>query len=161
MEANVWVAPIAALVGTALGAWLLDHFSGKRWLRQQQWAAREKYYVDLLTHLTKAEMGLQGQSEYYHEPGSEYQNYSNDERFARLGRAAYEALHAVEELAGPARLFLSQEAIDALQTLVREDWNAAFDSAHSGEYIDKALPLVQKAETAVLAAAQTQLTARG
>lgn len=160
MEVNVWVAPIAALVGTALGAWLLDHFSGKRWLEQQQWAAREKYYVDLLTRLTTVEMSLQQQSVYYEEPGSEYHDHSKDEKFARLSKSAYEALQAVEEIAGPARLFLSQDAIDALQELVREDWHAAYATVHPGEYIDKALPLVQRAAAAVLTAAQAQLNPR-
>ena len=139
-----------------MGAWLLDHFSGKRWLAQQQWAARERYYVELLGHLTKAEMSLQAQSEYYAAPGSEDYDYSKDERFTELGRTAGKVLHAVEELAGTAALFLSQKAIDALQELVREDWHASFDTTPD-EYLNKALPFVRTAKAAVLAAAKAEL----
>jgi hypothetical protein len=151
------VAPGAALLGTALGAWLLDHYSGRRWLRQQQWAAREKRYIDLLVQLTKAELALQAQDEYYMEPGSQHVDHSKSERFMQLGSAAAEALRSVEELAGPAQVFLSQKAIDALRELVREDWNAAFGSAHPGEYIEKALSLVQNARATVVTEAKTQL----
>jgi hypothetical protein len=76
VEMTVWVAPIAAVCGTALGAWLVDHFSGKRWQSQQQWAIKEKRYTDLLTQLMQAQMSLQRQSEYYDEPGSEHQDCS-------------------------------------------------------------------------------------
>jgi hypothetical protein len=156
----VWVAPMAALVGTALGAWLVNHFSGKRWQSQQQWAIREKRYTDLLTQLTQAQMSLQ-LSEYYEEPGSEHQDYRKDERFTELGRTASDALHAVEALAGHARLFLSQAAIDVLDMLIREGWHAALGALHPGEYIDKALLLVRTAQAPVLAATKADLSSAG
>ncbi len=156
MGINVWVPAVTALTATALGAWLLDHFAGRRWQSQQQWAVREKRYTDLLAQLTKAEMSLQRQSDYYMRPGSEHDDNSKDERFLRLGRAAAEALHSIEELSGPAGLFLSQKAIDALDELIREDWHAGFDAAHPGEYIEKALPLVRNAQAAVLAAGRSE-----
>jgi hypothetical protein len=151
------IGPLAALLGTALGAWLLDRYSGKRWLQQQQWAAKQKYYGDLLQYLTKAEMALQAQSEYYMEPASEHRDYSGNAHFMKLGSVAAEALHSLQELTGPAQVFLSSRAMDALKNLVREDWNASFSASHTGEYVENALPLVQAARAAVVAEAKTEL----
>jgi hypothetical protein len=93
----------------------------------------------------------------HEEPGSEHNDYSKDEHFNRLQSSAAQALKATEELAGPAQLFLSQQATAALHELVRDDWNAAYGAAFPGEYIDSALPLVKKAMLLVLNAAKTQL----
>jgi hypothetical protein len=157
LDGNALIAPVSALLGTALGAWAVDHFAGKRWLAQQQWAARERYYADLLTNLRKAELSLHAQDEYYIEPGSEHRDLSDNERFQRLGHIADEALETVQQLAGPAGVFLPQAAIAALEKLARENWHAAFTASFPGEYIDSALPLVREAKRAVLEAATSQL----
>ena len=153
-EANLLVAPIAALVGV----WLGTHLSRKSWLRQRQWTSREKYYLDLVTYLTRAELSLQAQSE-YHEgpPGSEYGDHSDNETFRQLGRAASEALHSVKELTGPAEVFLSQGAMGALHELLREEWHANAAAVHPSEYIQKTLTLVRSARAAVIEAAKAEL----
>lgn len=96
-DAVEWVAPIAALVGAFGGAWLGNRLSRESWLRKRQWVNREKYYLDLLSQLKKAELSLQGQSEYYEVPGSEHDDYSGDERFNQLGKMAAKALHSVSD----------------------------------------------------------------
>jgi hypothetical protein len=153
-----WLPPaITSLGGVALGAWLVDRFTGNRWLRQQQWASREQHYLNLLTHLNKARMDLERQGTYYDVPGSEHNDYSGNEHFIALGNAISESLNAVRELSGPARVFLAKPAIDALEKLDREERQAEEHSMFQGEYIDTTLPLVREAENVVLAAAQLQL----
>jgi hypothetical protein len=123
------------------------------------WELKREITWDLLSHLTKAQVSLSSQSaDYYLEPRSEHRNYSEDKGFLKLSRTASAALRAVEELTGPAQLFLSQEAIDALQNLAREEWHADYDAgADRKGYIDKTLPLVQQAQATVLAAAKAEL----
>jgi len=152
-DAVQWLAPIAALVGV----WLGNRLSRESWLRERRWTNREKYYLDLLSQLRKAELSLQGQSEYYEEPGSEHSDYSGDERFDRLGIAAGEALQSVKELIGPAEVLLSPKAIGAVRELVLEEWHASYEGADRGSYIRKVLSLVNSAQTAVIEAAKAEL----
>ena len=125
----------------------------------RRWELKREITWDLLSHLRKAQISLSTQSaDYYLEPRSEHRDYSEDARFAKLGAAASAALHAVEELTGPAQLVLSQEAIDALQELAREEWHANYDAgADRKHYIDKTLSLIQQAQATVLAAAKSEL----
>src|SRR5438874_3758268 len=94
----------------------------------RRWELKREITWDLLSHLAKAQVSLTAQSTWYMEPGSEHRDNSEDEGFMRLSRTASAALRAVEELTGPAQLFLSQEAIDALKELVREEWHAGYSA---------------------------------
>lgn len=152
-----WVAPITALIGAFGGVWLGNRLSRKSWLRERRWTNRERYYLDLLSQLRRAELSLQGQSEYYQEAGSEHGDYSGEERFNRLGTAVTEALQAIKELIGPAEVFLSPKAIGAVRELVREEWHAGYDGADRGGYIKKVLSLVGSAQAAVIRAAKAEL----
>jgi hypothetical protein len=126
----------------------------------RRWELKREITWNLLSHLAKAQLSLTAQSTYYMEPGSEHCDNSEDAGFAKLSRTASAALRAVEELTGPAQLFLSQEAIDALQRLAREEWHADYSAgADRLGYIDKTLPLVQQAQATVLAAAKAELAA--
>jgi hypothetical protein len=156
-DAVQWVAPITALVGALGGVWLGNRLSRESWLRERRWASREKYYLDLLSQLRKAELSLQGQGEYYEEPRSEHGDYSGDERFNELGRAAAQALQAVKELVGPAEVFLSPKAIGAVRELVREEWHAGYEGADGAGYIKKVLSLVSGAQASVIEAAKAEL----
>lgn len=151
------VAAVIAAVSALSGVALAHLFSQRQRLSQQQWDVRERHYMELLRHLTKARLSLKQQCEYFDEPGSEYHDYSNNERFRKLGESAQESLAALEELMGPARVFLSPNAIRALEDLMRGTWNASMDSLHVGEYVDAAAKLVEKAEAEVLAAAKSHL----
>lgn len=147
------IAALSALIAAAITHWL----SQRRQRGQQQWEARERHYMELLRHLTMARLNLSGQSEYFDDPGSEYHDYSKNERFVRLGKVADESLAALEELTGPARVFLSAKAISALEEMRRGTWHASMDAPHISEYIAAALELVEKAEAEVLAAAKSHL----
>jgi hypothetical protein len=147
------IAAVSVLSGAAMTHWL----SQRQQRGQQQWDARERHYMELLRHLTKARLNLSEQSEYFDEPGSEYHDHSKNERFVRLGKAAHESLAALEELTGPARVFLSPKSISALEEMRRGTWHASMGASHIGEYIAAAVKLVEKAEAEVLAAAKTHL----
>jgi len=159
MTIDIWVGPISALAGTGLGAWLTHTLSAGRWLKQQQWAIREKRYMDLIEQLTKAEIALQGQSQYYAETGSEHHNYDHNAHFVELGDAAGAALRAVEQLAGPAQVFLSQRTVASVNELIKGDWSAAYGASFPGEYIEVVLPLVRKAHETLVTEARAALTA--
>jgi hypothetical protein len=124
----------------------------------RRWELKREIIWDLLSHLAKAQVSLHAQDEYYIEPGSEDRDFSDNATFAHFGRTASVALHAVEELTGPAQLFLSEEAIAALKELAREEWHAGYGAGgdHKG-YIDATLPLIERAQAKVLAVAKAEL----
>lgn len=159
-DINYLIGSIPALLGGALGVWLTDRYSSKRWLQQQQWTVRQKCYMDVLTQLRKAEMALQEQNVYYMEPGSEHNDYRKDEYFMKQGRAVAAALDSAQELAGPAQVFLSQKAIDALEHLSRENWNAGETAVCDADYIERVLSVVKTTRATVAAEARSELTGR-
>jgi hypothetical protein len=153
-----YVAPIFALIGTALGAWLVDRFAGKRWLIQQQWESREKHYVALLDQLRRAELALRQQDDYYIEPGSEHRDHRGNAHFNQLEVTASKALPSVKELTGPAILFISDDVASALSELETEEWTASMYSSFPGEYVDMVLPKVKAARDAIKASGRIQLS---
>lgn len=135
-----------------------NSLSGRTWLTQQQWEIRETHYVGLLTHLTKLKLSLQDRYAKYSSPGSEYdQEISETPHFQRLERIGSEAYQAIRELIGPASIFLSAKAIDALEALVREHWDVAEHSICTADYVATALKLVRVAQEAVLVEARKDL----
>lgn len=128
------------------------------WLRQQQWSIREKHYTELLSHLTKYRLSLEDRADYFMEPGSEHnQSLTEGEHFKELALRGYESYQAIRDLIGPASVFLSENAIDALKELVREHWNVARFSSCPADGITSALKLVDAAQTAVLTEARSEL----
>lgn len=124
----------------------------------RRWELKREITWTLLTHLAKAHVSLTAQSTWYVEPGSEHEDNSGNAAFAQLSRTAAAALYTVEELIGPAQLFLSQEAIEALQKLAREEWHAGYSAgADRLEYIEKTLALIEQAQATVLAVAKAEL----
>lgn len=130
----------------------------RHWLNQQQWSIREEYYMDLLSNLTKLKLSLQDRNDYYVEPGSEHDDsHAESEHFKELSRIGYDSFRAVRELIGPASVFLSSRAIEALEELVREHWHATEFSVCTADYVSSALKLVDAAYSAVLAEAKEGL----
>ncbi len=135
-----------------------EPLSGRNWLSQQQWNIREQRYSELLSHLTRLHLSLQDRNDYFMEPGSAYdESCTEGEHFKELARRGYESYQAIRELIGPASVFLSANAIDALENLVREHWDVAEFSICTAEYITSALNLVNAAHSAVLTEARSEL----
>jgi hypothetical protein len=133
--------------------------SSKNWLTQQQWAIREKHYMDLLASLTKLKLSLEDRASYFVEPGSEHNNSVSDgEHFKTLERVGHESYQAIRELIGPASVFLSDKAIESLEKLVRNHWNLAEFSAGTADYVFEVLPLVKEAQSVVLLEARSELS---
>jgi hypothetical protein len=153
-----FVAAAIALTGAIVGA-LVQHLLAQKQIRaQQQWTAREKHYMELLRHLSKAKVASGRLCEYYMEPESEHNDYSRDPRFRELGAVRDKSLAATRELARPAAVFLSGQAIDALKELELKTWDASMESVHVGEYIETLDTLIARAESEVLKAARTHLS---
>jgi hypothetical protein len=132
--------------------------SRKSWLTQQQWAIREHHYMSLLAHLSKLKLSLQDRDAYYMEPGSEHNTaISQNERFQELGRVGHASYQAIRELIGPASVFLSANAIDSLEQLVRDHWDAAEFSMCTADYVSTTLELVNVAQSTILAEARNEL----
>jgi hypothetical protein len=132
--------------------------SRKVWLSQQQWAIREHHYVNLLRHLTILRNALLDQSTYFIQPGSEYdQSIAERPHFQELARSADASYQAVRELMGPAAIFLSAGAIEALELLTKEHWHIENFSSCTEEYVSGALKLVEAAHSTILAEARSQL----
>ena len=124
----------------------------------RRWDLKREVSWELLSHLSKAQVGLNTQSGWYVEPGSEHQDFSDNAGFAQLSQDISAALRAIEELTGPSELFLPKEAVQALRRLAQEEWHAGFSAGGDRyEYITKALELVTKAQDTVLAAAKAEL----
>jgi hypothetical protein len=134
------------------------NLSGRNWLSQQQWSIREQRYSELLSHLTKLRLSLQDRGDYFMEPWPAYDQSSKEgEHFKELARRGYESYQAIRELIGPASVFLSANAIDALEELVREHWSVAEFSICTADYVTSALKLVDAAHAAVLTEARSEL----
>ena len=132
--------------------------AGKSWLSQQQWAIRERHYVDLLSHLTILRQSLSDRKAYFVYPGSEHDSGIDDlEQFKDLrarGDAAYAQLRI---LVGPAAIFLSDDVVRLLERLERDYWDVAEQAICTAEYTTQARQLVEEAQLAVLTAAKREL----
>lgn len=130
----------------------------RAWRQQLKWSRREKYYMGLLSNLTKFKLSLLDRESYYMEPGSEYNKPNmSDKYFQELTRVGYESFQAIRELTGPASVFLSNRAIAALDKLESELWEVGEYSVCTAEYISSALRLVEAAYSRVLAEAKNEL----
>lgn len=128
------------------------------WLRQQQWVTREKHYLSLLASLTKFTMSLLDRLDYFLQAGSEHDTeIGNNERFKELQTTGWEALRSIREQVGPASIFLSEAAIDTLNTLIDHHWSVAEFSDCRKAYLSNALGLSQSAYATVLAEARIEL----
>jgi hypothetical protein len=160
-----YLSLISGFVGAIIGAtaslaavWI----QGRHWLNQQTWTNRERQYMDLLASLTKLKLSLEDRREYYREPGSEHDaSIPQDAHFSELSKIANDALRRLREQLGPASVFLSTEAVLALEKLIRDHWNVSDGSICTADYLDSALPVVTGAYSAVLTEAKHQLTNGG
>lgn len=132
---------------------------GRAWLGQQQWSIREQRYSELLLHLTKLRLSLQDRDDYFMVPGSEYdESRTEGEHYKQLARRGHASYQAIREHIGPASIFLSKRATEALEELVREHWSIAEFSVCTADYITSALRLVDAAYDAVLMEARSELS---
>jgi hypothetical protein len=158
--ANVspWLLALIGPTGVVVGLFLQHFFARGRWLDERRWNVREKYYLELVSALTKWNFTLQDRSAYYIEPGSESRDaeIASSEDFRKLSQEGTEALRALRDLAGPAALFLSDKTIHALQQLRRDHWNVGYSSGCNDEYLTGAIKLAD-AQTAVLEEARRAL----
>ena len=136
-----------------------QHLSSRTWQTQQQWAARERYYIDLLTHLHQFRTSLESLFDYYLEPGSEHApDSSHGPRFKQLLSEASAAYLEARQLVGPAAVFLSSEATSSLDELFQAHWDlATFSATCTHEYVEGASKLAEDAYKQVLAEARTHL----
>ncbi len=136
-----------------------QHLSSRTWRSQQQWAARERYYTDLLTQLHHFKSSLESLFDYYLEPGSEHTpDSAHGEGFKRLLAEASTAYSETKKLVGPAAIFISIPATTSLKTLFTEHWDlATFSASCTYEYVEGASKLAEDTYSLVLAEAKTQL----
>ena len=148
---------IGAVIG-ALASLTVVWIQGRHWLRQQAWSNREHYYMDLLAYLSKLKSSLEDRSEYYAQPGSEHDTtITEGVHFRELSNAGAEAIRRLREQVGPASVFLSAGAVQALETLIHEHWNVAEDAICTADYVGSALKVVNTAYLAVLTEAKEEL----
>jgi len=140
-----------------------QHLSGRTWRSQQHWAARERYYTNLLTQLHHFNVALEGLFDYYLEPGSEHTPDSDHgDGFKRLLIAASTAYAETQKLVGPAALFLSAQATKKLKTLFTEHWDlVTFSASCTYEYIEGARKLAEDTYKQILSEAKTDLDIPG
>ncbi|HLP97782.1 MAG TPA: hypothetical protein VK149_05005 [Sideroxyarcus sp.] len=133
--------------------------SGEIWRDQRHWTAREQYYSNLLTQLHLFRIALDNLSEYYLEPGSEHTpDHKQSERFRTLLASGYEARCEVQRLLGPAALFLSRTAVQALNEFEVQHWDLQnFGSSCTADYVHSAQELATKAYEQVLQEARKHL----
>jgi hypothetical protein len=151
---------LAALVGAlaVLAGGLLQHFSTSRqWGAQQRWSARERYYTKMLTHLGRLRLSLESQHEHFATSPPGVEHLPLPAHFDRLQKEAGKAIRELRRMVGPARLYLSAEATRALEEMDHATYSVAVDAIHTGEYVEKALPFVEKAEKEVLSVARDEL----
>lgn len=137
--------------------------SNRTWLTQQQWIIREQKYSELLKYLTKIQMAIHEQQDYFTEPYNPHdakwmQSISENSNFKRLGQRMIEAEELLRELIGPASVFLSDKTIASLHRLQAEIHGIAnFTAQHLGEYVEETRKVVDAAYEAVLQEARNEL----
>lgn len=141
-----------------------ERLSSQTWRTQQYWSSRERYYSQLLTQLHHFNIALSDlASDYFMEQGTE--NMPDSERgepFHKLLADASAANKEIERLVGPAALFLSAGAVEALDELVKKHWGLAnFEATCTADYVSGAHRLVSAAYEHVLQEARTQLSIEG
>jgi hypothetical protein len=119
---EVFLSLVSGFVGGVIGAiaslavvWI----QARHWLRQQAWSNRERHYMDLLSTLSKLKLSLEDRREYYARPGSEHdQSISEGPHFTELSKIGSGSLRRLREQLGQASVFLSAEAVQALEKLL-------------------------------------------
>jgi len=132
--------------------------SQKAWLNQQQWVAREKYYAALLADLQIFRQTMLELTGYYMEPGSEHTKDSEQgEYFNTLLTRTNESHRRIQQMAGPAAIYLSKPSSESLQQFSIKYWNSANFSACTAEYVDRGYNMVAALYDVVLAEANKHL----
>ena len=129
-----------------------QQLAGHSWRSQQEWSARERYYSQLLTYLHHFKMALDDLSDYYLEPGTEHMpDDSRGENFRKLQADATAAYTDTQKLLGPAAVFLTPGAVEALEALFKEHWGLAnFEALCTADYVAGAHRLATAAYGQVL-----------
>lgn len=97
--------------------------ANNNWVDQQHWSIREKYYNQLITHLSNWRAALSERNFCYLNPGSEHDmSIENGEGYRKLVERCFESKKEVKELIGPTLIFLSEETIEALNKLFGDIW---------------------------------------
>ncbi|HDL7734748.1 hypothetical protein [Yersinia enterocolitica] len=97
--------------------------ANNNWVDQQHWSIREKYYNQLITHLSNWRAALSDRNSYYMTPGSEHDSSIEDsEGYRKLVERCSESRKEVKGLIGPTLIFLSEETIEALNKLFGDIW---------------------------------------
>lgn len=135
-----------------------DLLSSKTWRSQKQWSALEQYYSSLLTNLHKFKMSLSDLSDYYMEPGSEHTPDSKQsQHFHALLESSHASYKELQQLIGPAALYLSDGSMKTLDELVNQHWHLVNFSDCTADYVSAANSLASAAYTAILSEAKGQL----
>ena len=139
-----------------------NELSSRHWLRQQNWSRREQFYLDLLSELTKLQASLTDRNAYFMEPGAEYNSSIPEQpHYLKLMEQGHAAYQRIQELVGPAAVFLSERSVNILRKLIGDYWEAAEFSSHHAEFLSSAVQDVDYAYVEVLAEAKSELTATG
>lgn len=151
---NDWIPAGLSLLGIIVAAVV----GYKSWAKQQRWANRERHYSDILSTLTKLKISLQVRASCYLEPGSEHDNtIPKSAHFQGVSRKGNDAYQQLQELVGPASVFLSNEAIVSLEKLIREHWEKGEYSMCTAEFVRESLKLTETTLEVVLAQAKGEL----
>ncbi len=136
-----------------------QQLSRHTWINQQQWSARELCYGELLTKLHNLRVALQGLSNYYIEPGSEYApDHQQGEHFQRLKEDAGKAVYEIRKLLGPAALYLSRTTVEKLSEMLSKHWELIeFEASCTAEYAEQAQVLADSSYDLVLVEAKQHL----
>lgn len=140
-----------------------QHLSSRTWRSQQQWAAREKYYSNLLDKLYRFKTALESLFDYYLEPGSTHiPDCDRDERFKKLLSDAGANYGEAQKLIGPAAIFLSAQATRSLEELFAAHWDlTTFATTCTYDYIEGASKMADDAYSQVLIEAKAHLGITG
>lgn len=140
-----------------------QQLSTRTWRSQQQWAARERYYTNLLDHLYRFKTALESLFDYYLEPGSEQiPDQDRDDTFKRLTAETSVAYSETCKLVGPAAIFLSAQATTTLEELFKSHWDLTnFAASCNYEYIEGASKMADDAYRQILMEARVHLGITG
>lgn len=130
--------------------------SSKNWMTQQHWSRREQHYVGLLEQLAKLRIALEDCTNYFMGPGDD--KMPDSPYFKEMLKLSHTSLIGIRERLGPAAIFLSPRAIDALNKLIFDKWHLDnFEISSNFDHFDVATSLTNTAYDIVLEEAKSEL----
>lgn len=129
--------------------------ASRGWVKQQHWAQREKYYFELLLHVTAMRDACI--TLFNLESGGSYAEFLDGVSGSALFAQYRAARKGILKILGPASVFLSEPTIESIYKLFEAEVDAREDATEAKQYYNLLGNSVAKTYDLILAEARREL----